>query len=133
VRFVSSVLRCSPSTNPKLLYSPKFLLAKGKDEEAINVLYKIAAFNRQPQPQLTIDDFRLLDKEYSERESITSDEPLATGPRQFTTGEMAKIRLKQAVGQFAHLKGFFATKRMIWVSVTLWIAYVRIVASHSET
>ncbi|BGO96171.1 hypothetical protein NBRC10512_006676 [Rhodotorula toruloides] len=111
--------------------SPKFLLAKGKDEEAIDVLYKIAAFNRQPQPQLTIDDFRLLDKEYSERESITSDEPLSSGPRQFTTGEMAKIRVKQAVGQFAHLKGFFATKRMIWVSVTLWIAYMSLFWSFS--
>ncbi|BGP35909.1 hypothetical protein JCM10296v2_007761 [Rhodotorula toruloides] len=111
--------------------SPKFLLAKGKDEEAINVLYKIAAFNRQPQPQLTIDDFRLLDKEYSERESITSDEPLSSSPRQFTTGEMAKIRVKQAVGQFAHLKGFFATKRMIWVSVTLWIAYMSLFWSFS--
>uniref|UniRef100_A0A0K3CCV8 BY PROTMAP: gi/472583833/gb/EMS21457.1/ MFS transporter, sugar transporter [Rhodosporidium toruloides NP11] n=1 Tax=Rhodotorula toruloides TaxID=5286 RepID=A0A0K3CCV8_RHOTO len=111
--------------------SPKFLLAKGKDEEAINVLYKIAAFNRQPQPQLTIDDFRLLDKEYSERESITSDEPLSSGPRQFTTGEMAKIRVKQAVGQFAHLKGFFATKRMIWVSITLWIAYMSLFWSFS--
>lgn len=44
---------------------------------------------------------------------------------------MAKIRVKQAVGQFAHLKGFFATKRMIWVSVTLWIAYVRFVSNHS--
>ncbi|BGP28095.1 MFS transporter, sugar transporter [Rhodotorula toruloides] len=111
--------------------SPKFLLAKGKDEEAIDVLYKIAAFNRQPQPNLTIDDFRLLDKEYAERESITSDEPLSSGPRQFTTGEMAKIRVKQAVGQFAYLKGFFATKRMIWVSVTLWIAYMSLFWSFS--
>lgn len=104
---------------------PKFLLAKGRDEQAIDVLYKIAAFNKQPTPTLTIDDFRLLDKEFAERESITSDEPLQTGPRKLSTGELTKLRLRQAGGQFKHLKGFFATKRMIWLSVTLWIAYVR--------
>jgi len=55
-----------------------------------------------------------------------SDEPLtATGHRPLTTKEQAKTVVTRFVGQFKHLKGFFATKRMIWLSLTLWIAYVR--------
>ncbi|GAA6002086.1 MFS transporter [Rhodotorula paludigena] len=111
--------------------SPKFLLAKGRDEQAIDVLYKIAAFNKQPTPTLTIDDFRLLDKEFAERESITSDEPLQAGPHKLSTGELTKRRLRQLGGQFKHLKGFFATKRMIWLSVTLWMAYMSLFFSFS--
>ncbi|GAA5939243.1 hypothetical protein JCM3775_007166 [Rhodotorula graminis] len=111
--------------------SPKFLLAKGRDDEAIDVLYKIAKFNKQPQPQLTIDDFRLLDKEVAERESITSDEPILEGTRPLTTGQLMRQRLKQFAGQFKHLKGLLATKRMIWLSLTLWVAYMALFFSFS--
>lgn len=41
--------------------SPKFLLSKGKEQEAIDVLHKIAKFNRQPMPQLTVEHFRAID------------------------------------------------------------------------
>lgn len=101
------------------------MLAKGRDEEAVDVLYKIAAFNKQPPPQLTIDDFRLLDKEYSESRSIHSDEPLHEGAKELNTKQLTKSRLRQLVGQFKHLKGLFSSKRAIWISVSLWIAYVR--------
>ncbi|TNY20181.1 major facilitator superfamily domain-containing protein [Rhodotorula diobovata] len=113
--------------------SPKFLLSKGRDAEAIDVLYKIAQFNKQPQPQLTIDDFRLLDKEFSERQSVASDEPIVSegAARPLTTKQLLRKRLVQLVGQFKHLKGFFATKRMVWLSVTLWIAYMSLFFSFS--
>ncbi|GAA5824280.1 hypothetical protein JCM3770_000921 [Rhodotorula araucariae] len=111
--------------------SPKFLLSKGRDEEAVNVIYKIAKFNKAPQPQLTIDDFRLLDKDFTDRESVTSDEPLVEPPRHLTTKQLTKKRLAQLTGQFKHLKGFFSTKRMIWLSVTLWIAYMSLFFSFS--
>jgi len=41
--------------------SPKFLLSKGKEQEAIDVLHKIAKFNRQPPPALTVAHFRAID------------------------------------------------------------------------
>ncbi|GAA5881567.1 hypothetical protein JCM3774_005351 [Rhodotorula dairenensis] len=111
--------------------SPKFLLAKGRDEEAIDVLYKIAAFNKQPIPQLTIDDYRLLDKEYSESRSVHSDDPLNEGTKRLNTKQLTKLRLRQLVGQFKHLKGLFSSKRAIWISVTLWIAYMALFWSFS--
>ncbi|GAA6015868.1 hypothetical protein JCM11491_007218 [Sporobolomyces phaffii] len=111
--------------------SPKFLLAKGHDEEAINVLHSIAKFNKAPPPNLTIDDFKLLDMNASSETSVGSDEPLTgpAGPR--TTKEQGKAVLARFVGSFKHLKGFFATKRMIWLSLSLWIAYMSLFWSFS--
>lgn len=104
--------------------SPKFLLAKGKDEAALDVLYKIAKFNRAPTPNLTVDDFRLLDSHYAEEQSRTSDEPLGNAPRELGIKELTKNRLRQLLGQVGHLKALFATKRAIWFTVALWIAYM---------
>jgi hypothetical protein len=113
-------------TNPSLAFRPKYLLAKGHDEEAIQVLYKIAKFNKAPTPNLTIEDFRLLEEQAASQTSMGSDEPLtATGHRPLTNKEQAKTVITRFIGQFKHLKGFFSTKRMIWLSLTLWIAYVR--------
>jgi len=53
-----------------------------------------------------------------------SDEPL-TGPTHArNTKEQGKAVITRFISQFKHLKGFFATKRMIWLSLTLWVAYV---------
>ncbi|GAA5909478.1 uncharacterized protein JCM6883_003959 [Sporobolomyces salmoneus] len=112
--------------------SPKFLLAKGKDEEAIRILYKIAKFNKAPTPNLTIEDFRLLEAHAMSETSMGSDEPLnGPQPTVLNTKQQAKTVLTRFVGQFKHLKGFFATKRMIWLSVTLWIAYMSLFWSFS--
>ncbi|GAA5828576.1 hypothetical protein JCM11251_000860 [Rhodosporidiobolus azoricus] len=111
--------------------SPKFLLAKGKDAAALDVLYKIAKFNKAPPPNLTIDDFRLLDQYYAEEQSHTSDDPLQAAPRELGAKELTKNRLQQLVSQFGHLKALFATKRAIWFTVSLWIAYMSLFWSFS--
>ncbi|GAA6059099.1 hypothetical protein JCM10212_002070 [Sporobolomyces blumeae] len=112
--------------------SPKFLLAKGHDEKAMDVLYHIAKFNKAPTPNLTIDDFRLLDNHAASEQSVTSDEPLVAGGGQpVDTKTHAKTVLTRFVGQFKHLKGLLSTKRMIWLSVTLWIAYMSLFFSFS--
>lgn len=111
--------------------SPKYLLAKGHDEEAIEVLYKIAKFNKAPVPNLTIEDYRLLEQQALSETSMGSDEPLTGPPQALNTKQQAKLVLRRFIGQFKHLKGFFATKRMIWLSVTLWIAYMSLFWSFS--
>ncbi|GAA5846082.1 hypothetical protein JCM3766R1_001361 [Sporobolomyces carnicolor] len=112
--------------------SPKFLLAKGHDDEAVRVLHKIAAFNKAPQPNLTIEDFRLLESQALSETSVGSDEPL-NGPinQTLTTKQQGKVVVKRFISNFKHLKGFFATKRMIWLSVVLWIAYMSLFWSFS--
>ncbi|KAB5546823.1 sugar transporter-like protein [Coniochaeta sp. 2T2.1] len=42
--------------------SPKFLLSRGKEAEAIEVLHKIARFNKAPPPTLTLEMFALIDR-----------------------------------------------------------------------
>ncbi|GAA6019707.1 hypothetical protein JCM10207_009237 [Rhodosporidiobolus poonsookiae] len=111
--------------------SPKFLLTKGKDEAAIDVLYKIAKFNKAPAPTLTIDDFRLLDAREAEERSRTSDEPLTGAQVEVDTKGLAKSRIKQAIKQLEHLKVLFNSKRNIWLTVTLWIAYMSLFFSFS--
>lgn len=97
------------------------------------MLHKIAAFNKAPQPNLTIEDFRLLESQALSETSVGSDEPL-NGPinQTLTTKQQGKVVVKRFISNFKHLKGFFATKRMIWLSVVLWIAYVSLVL-HSPT
>ena len=41
------------------------LLARGHDAEAIEVIRKIAHFNKAPKPRLALADFRALDAEYN--------------------------------------------------------------------
>ncbi|GAA5970235.1 hypothetical protein JCM11641_001630 [Rhodosporidiobolus odoratus] len=111
--------------------SPKFLLAKGHDEAALDVLYKIAKFNKAPPPSLTLEDFRLLDAAYAEEQSRTSDDPINSAPRKLDKRELAKGRVQQILGTFKHLKYLFATKRMIWLTATLWITYMSLFFSFS--
>lgn len=47
--------------------SPAYLINKGHDEEALRVLYSIAKLNKAPQPQLTMEDFKLIENHCNER------------------------------------------------------------------
>jgi hypothetical protein len=104
--------------------SPKFLLAKGNDAGAIEVLNKVAKFNKVPPPKLTVADFALLDAHHASETSLNSENAMIGGGRELTRKELTKSRLKQFVGAFKHLKILFSTKRRIWLTASLWIAYM---------
>jgi hypothetical protein len=97
--------------------SPKFLLGKGKEQEAINVLHSIAKFNRAPPPTLTIDDFAAIDQEMS----VVSD-PVSTTP--LKTRQHTKMVLKDGLSKLKHLKGLFRTPLMTFTTIVIWIAYM---------
>jgi len=94
--------------------SPKFLLSQGKEQEAIDVLHKIAKFNRAPAPVLTVEMFREMD-------AISG---VSSAPVQ----KSAKQSFSQAFGtflhSFKHLKGLFANKLQLFIFVLLAIAYM---------
>lgn len=48
--------------------SPAYLINKGHDQEALRVLYSIAKLNKAPQPQLTLEDFGLIENHCNERD-----------------------------------------------------------------
>jgi hypothetical protein len=102
--------------------SPKYLLSRGKDAEAIEVLHSIARFNRQPLPSLTLDTFRALDQEQSSLTDPT--QPLFGTAEERATAAQAKAVATGAFRRLAHLKGLFSNK---WTTITvllLWLAYI---------
>ncbi|KAK4938606.1 Filamentous Growth Regulator [Elasticomyces elasticus] len=97
--FVLSVLRV---TVIRLKETPKYLLAKGKDEEVV-------------------ETFRQISQKYNRPCSLTIEQLQACGPIRSTYGKS-----RYGFGELlAHLRGLFATKKlgfstsMIWLSWTL--------------
>lgn len=97
--------------------SPKYLLGKGKEQEAIDVLHSIAKFNRAPPPTLTLEDFAAIDQEMS----VVSD-PVSVTP--LKTKQHAKVVLMDGLGKLRHLKGLFRTPLMAFTTIIIWIAYM---------
>ncbi|CAG8112554.1 unnamed protein product [Penicillium salamii] len=91
--------------------SPKFLISKGRDQDAIDVLRKIAKFNKAPAPTLTIEDFQRINSDTgSESGSIKSKSPKNVALGFF------KI--------FKHLRGLFACKAECFSFTLLAVAYM---------
>lgn len=88
----------------------EYLLARGRDAEAIQVIAKIAAFNRQPAPTLTLADFERLDVEYATSDDSISKRSAAEEDVDRVQARTAKDVLWKAAMKFKHLKGLFKTK-----------------------
>lgn len=99
--------------------SPKFLLARGREAEAIDVLHKIAKFNRAPAPTLTLEMFRqieALDPEFAENSSAL--------PAYTSRAEKNKAVFKNAGKELKRLKGIFTNKLTCFIFILLAIAYM---------
>jgi hypothetical protein len=100
--------------------SPKFLLARGREQEAIDVLHRIAKFNKQPAPTLTMEMFAAIDEIASNATSSARDS--TGGPRG------AKAATKNVVGGFGkelkRLKGIFTNKLSAFIFVLLALTYM---------
>ncbi|KAH6882648.1 sugar transporter-like protein [Alternaria rosae] len=86
--------------------SPKFLLARGKEQEALNVLHRIAKFNKQPAPTLTMEMFAAIDEVSSNATSsarLSTEVPLEVDQGTQDTTEKGN--------GFQRLKGIFTKKR----------------------
>jgi hypothetical protein len=100
--------------------SPKFLLARGKEQEAIDVLHRIAKFNKQPAPVLTMEMFAAIDEASSEATSslrVSNEGPEGT-----------KATTKKVVSGFAkeltRLKGIFTNKLSAFIFALLALTYM---------
>lgn len=85
--------------------SPKFLISKGRYEEAIEVLHKIAQFNKEPMPTLTLADFQAIDTEFENEEHH----------------DVVKIRV---VESFTFLRDLFLSKMQCFIFMLLALAYM---------
>lgn len=92
--------------------SPKFLVSKGREQDAINVLHKIAKFNGAPAPTITIEDFRDIDRS------------MGVDPAEKTASSDAKGVIIRTVKSLGYLRGLFATKLSTFTFVLLGLAYM---------
>jgi MFS family permease len=98
--------------------SPKFLLARGREAEAIEVLHKIAKFNRAPPPTLTMEMFAAI-------EAADPDfHAAAVAPTNLTRAEKNKAVFKNVGKELARLKGIFTNKLSLLIFILLGIAYM---------
>jgi hypothetical protein len=100
--------------------SPKFLLSRGKEAEAIQVLHKIANFNRAPPPTLTLEMFALID----EAETTTTNSAVVTSDGGKSTTATTKGVMTGFVKELRRLEGIFTNKLSCFVFVLLAIAYM---------
>ena len=92
--------------------SPKFLVSKGREQDAIDVLHKIAKFNGAEPPTLTIEDFRQVDRAASVNTTEHVAEPSAKG---FVVGMFKSL---------SFLHGLFTDKLQCFSFVLLGVAYM---------
>ncbi|CAG8043978.1 unnamed protein product [Penicillium salamii] len=91
--------------------SPKFLISKGRDQDAIDVLRKIAKFNKAPAPTLTIEYCQQINSDTgSESGSIKSKSPKNVALGFFKS--------------FKHLRGLFTCKAECFSFALLAVAYM---------
>ncbi|WVR03640.1 hypothetical protein IAU60_000635 [Kwoniella sp. DSM 27419] len=97
--------------------SPKFLLSRGREAEAIEVLHKIAQFNRAPAPTLTLAHFAEIDNGASEYSGDRTVQP-----------EGRKMTFKRVLVGFGqgikNLKGLFKNKLQAMIFGLLALAYM---------
>lgn len=89
--------------------SPKFLLVKGKDQQAVDVLNSIAKFNRVEGKclSITVEDLQHIDTVHSQSSSLKSSTPLIVAqPKKWYN--------------VTHMKKLFSTKRAIFLTLLVW-------------
>jgi TRAP-type C4-dicarboxylate transport system permease small subunit len=92
--------------------SPKFLVSKGREQDAIDVLHKIAKFNGASPPTLTLEDFRAIDRE------------MGVTPTEQTGSSDAKGVIVRAIREVSFLRGLFLNKLACFTFVLLGLAYM---------
>ncbi|MCJ1268128.1 hypothetical protein MMC22_008014 [Lobaria immixta] len=99
--------------------SPKFLLSRGQDEKAVEVLHCIALFNKR-ESTITMDVFAALTDEGLPNGTPSTDSPmLGTGTKQLKHSLWHKVKAELSRG-----KVMFSTATMARLTILVWITYM---------
>lgn len=100
--------------------SPKFLLYRGRDGEAVEVLQYIARFNKV-QCNVTLESFNQLDDDDASTDGSVQQGKIVLGSgdklNDLTLGQKAKL-------EYIRLKVLFSKPVMAWLTVCVWIIYM---------
>ncbi|KAK4058142.1 hypothetical protein OIO90_000881 [Microbotryomycetes sp. JL221] len=95
--------------------SPKYLVTRGRDAEAIDVVHKIAAFNKV-ESTISLESFNELARKMSDDSSSDVRAPVTAG------AVLAAHRRK--FYDMSHLKLLFSSKRMAFTTIMLFLIYM---------
>lgn len=117
-----------------LYESPKFLLSHGREQEAIDVLHKIAYFNKAPPPTLTLEMFQAIDENSSPSSPSSSSsvvgggasdsQQLATRGEKLSTARKTQKVLRNFARGLGNLKALFSNPLQAFIFILLAIAYM---------
>ncbi|ODV81095.1 MFS general substrate transporter [Suhomyces tanzawaensis NRRL Y-17324] len=93
----------------RVFESPKFYLARGDDERALQSLNKIAAINRKP-PPITIEDLQRVDEIYG-RDEV---KPVKSKNSLFANNQLLKEKIRKF--DLSHIRQCFANRRLAFSS-----------------
>ena len=100
--------------------SPRYLIGRGRDEEAIEVIHKIAKFNgKADRCTITVEDLQKAVQE-SIKESSTFSTQIGGGGYLSSGGEATNVDKKKGFLSSSshlsgsHIKALFATRKMAW-------------------
>ena len=104
-----------------LYESPKYLMGRGRDADAVEIVHKVAAFNGKTS-NLTLEDLTRHD----------APEDLKAAAGQDTSAKAAVLRQTEKYGS-NHIKALFRTKKLAWTTslvISIWGEYhVQIIAT----
>ena len=99
--------------------SPKFLLYRGRDEKAVEVLHKIAKFNGR-ESSITLETFEALTTEHAAMADRDTDIPLTdVGMEKITTTWFQKIKK-----ELQRCKILFSSFALARLTILVWVTYV---------
>ncbi|KAL2075125.1 hypothetical protein VTL71DRAFT_67 [Oculimacula yallundae] len=104
--------------------SPKYLLSRGKDEDAMKAFHYVAKFNNY-QCSLTMDDFRTLDATYGEQSLDGSGNAIAVmgSAEQKDASAEKPTLLQQVKHEFMRMRILFKSKAVARLTVLVWLIY----------
>lgn len=97
--------------------SPKFLLYRGRDAKAVQVLHKVAAFNGR-ESTITTELFEALDEQDARENEDSMSPSFGTGKSQLHTTWKEKILI-----EFKRYKILFKGFDMARLTILVWITY----------
>ena len=104
--------------------SPKYLMGRGKDAEAVEIVLKVAAYNKEESllHQQDLQEDLERDLQNVENNVVWDDLP----KRQRNTTAMAAARRKLRILSFDHVRALFATREMAWSTFLLMVIWGQI-------
>ena len=102
-----------------LYESPKYLMGRGRDLEAVEVVHKVAAYNGRTS-SLKIEHLLAVDEKFAT--DPTKGDVESPGAV-LDTSALAAVRRKFANFDASHVKALFATRKLAWstsILIALW-------------